>query len=372
MSTTLLLLAALIGYSAAARLSVSGTDLTYNGEKVFLNGVNFAWNNYGTDFGNGGYTDTLDTWLQEIGSSGGNSVRIWVHVEGYSTPVFDSNGYVTACDNTGEFENDVLHFLDTGQANNILVTLAMWNGAYLTNQPAIDLVWDDSKLDSYIENCLNSLMNTIGGHPALGAYEAVNEPEGSVLVESSSEYCYDTTIIGQSGAGWTGRAIPMERYLRFIGGQNEAVRAIDSETLITLGSWGQFPQTDAFSNTRNHYSDDCLNTAAGGSNAGLDFYQMHCYAWGTEWSPNAPFAVVAGDYGLNKPNVIGEFASVCAQTGSTLPGLFTYAYENGYSGAWTWHYTATGDCSDSRDAQREALGTLSGRTDHGVVDIVVG
>lgn len=343
----------------------------YNGEKVFLNGANYAWNNYGYDFGNGGYTDTLDQWMKEIGDAGGNSVRIWVHVEGYSTPNFDADGYTISCDKTGEFESDVLRFLDSAQANNILVVLAMWNGAYLTNQPAVDLVWDDSKLDSYIENCLNSLMNTIKGHPALGAFEAVNEPEGSILVESNSDPCYDTTIIGQSGAGWTGKSIPMERYLRFIGRQNEAVRAIDPETLITLGSWGQFPQTDAFSNTVNHYKDECLNKAAGGTNAGLDFYQMHCYAWGNDWSPNAPFAVEASDYGLDRPIVIGEYASVCAKTGNTLPDLYTYAYEHGYSGGWSWHYTATGECSDSRQAQQDALPTLVGRTDHGKVDITV-
>lgn len=60
---------------------------------------------------------------------------------------------------------------------------------------------------------------------------------------------------------------------------------------LPRGPSGQFPQTDAFDNTRNHYTDECLNKAAGGGNAGLDFYQMHCYAWGNDWSPNAPFAV---------------------------------------------------------------------------------
>ncbi|XP_050714912.1 mannan endo-1,4-beta-mannosidase-like [Eriocheir sinensis] len=368
----LLLLAALAGCSAAARLDVSGTDLTYNGEKVFLIGANYAWLNYGNDFGNGGYSTTLENWLQEIGASGGNSVRVWVHVEGYSTPAFDSNGYVTACDNTGQFESDIRRFLDVAQENDILVTLAMWNGAYITNQFAIDLIWDDSKLDSYIANCLNSLMNTIKGHPALGAFEAVNEPEGSILVESNSEPCYDTETIGTSGAGWTGKAIPMERYLRFIGRQNAAVRAIDPETLITLGSWGQFPQSDAFYNTRNHYSDHCLTLASGTSNSVLDFYQMHAYAWGDTWSPNAPFTVNAGDYLLDKPIVIGEYASVCAEPGDTLGDLYTYAYEHGYSGGWSWHYTATGDCSDTRETQQQYLSTLSGRTDHGTVDFVVG
>lgn len=32
-----------------------------------------------------------------------------------------------------------------------------------------------------------------------------------VKVATDSNPCYDTTIIGQSGAGWTGVGIPMER-----------------------------------------------------------------------------------------------------------------------------------------------------------------
>nr|XP_053640001.1 mannan endo-1,4-beta-mannosidase-like [Cherax quadricarinatus] len=366
----LLTLLALLGSTTASRLSVSGTDLTYGGEKVFLNGVNIAWNSYGYDFGNGGYDGTLETWVGEIGNAGGNSIRVWVHVEGFSTPEFDDDGYVTDCDRTGQFEDDVLKLLNAAQQHNVLVNLVMWNGAYLTNQKAINLVWDDSKLDSYIQNCLNSLINTIKGHPALASFEAVNEPEGSVRVESNGNACYDTTTIGQDGAGWTGTNIPMENWLHFIGRLNQAVRAIDSSTLTTIGSWGQFAQNDAFSNSHNHYTDSCLNGAAG-SNSQLDYYQMHTYDWSGSWSPGAPFTVSASDYNLNKPIVIGEFASVCA-AGTSLPDLYEYAYTHGYSGAWSWHYVATGDCSDSRDAQQQALGHLKGRTDHGTVSFTVG
>ncbi|KAG7154873.1 mannan endo-1,4-beta-mannosidase-like [Homarus americanus] len=366
----LLTVLSLLGSTNAKKLKVSGTDLTYGGEKVFLNGCNIAWHDYGRDFGNGDYDGTLEQWVQEIASSGGNSIRAWVHVEGYSTPVFDDSGHVTACDKTGDFEDDVLKLLNAAEQNNVLVTLTMWNGAYLTNQKAVDLIMDDDKLESYIENCLNHLMTKIKGHPALAAFEAVNEAEGSVKVESNSNSCYDTTIIGHDGAGWTGKNIPMHNFLRFIGRQNEAVRAIDPDTLITLGSWGQFSENDVFFNSHNHYTDQCLNEAAGGSDAQLDFYQMHTYDWSGSWSFGAPFTVSASDYMLNKPIVIGEFASVCA-AGTPLPDLYEYAYTHGYSGAWTWHYTATGDCSDSRDAQRKALGHLKGRNDHGVINFTV-
>ena len=47
----------------------------YNGQEVYLNGVNAAWNNYGYDFGNGGYDGSLESWMADISQSGGNSFR---------------------------------------------------------------------------------------------------------------------------------------------------------------------------------------------------------------------------------------------------------------------------------------------------------
>ncbi|XP_050714959.1 mannan endo-1,4-beta-mannosidase-like [Eriocheir sinensis] len=366
----LLLLAALVGCSAAARLAVNGMDLTYNGEKVFLIGSSLAYNNYGNDFGNGADSTTLETWVQEISEAGGNSVRVFTHADGYSTPAFDDLGYVTACDLTGDFESDILHFLDVAQENNLLVTLVMWNG-WSTNQIGMGLILEDDKLDSYIENCLNSLITTIKGHPALAAFESVTEPEASFLIEASVEPCYDTTMLGNNGGGWMGNNIPIERYLNFIARQNAAVRAIDPETLITVGAWNQFSASDAFSNTRNYYKDECLVLASGSEGSVLDFYQLHTLSLEGHWTENAPFTVDAEDYLLDKPLVLGSFSSVCSEN-NTLGELFTYAYEHGYSGGWSWQYSADDDCSDTPETQQQYLSVLEGRTDHGTVDIVVG
>lgn len=46
---------------------------------------------------------------------------IWVHVEGKSTPQFDSNGYVVAPDSTGTFISDLERFLDIAAENNVFV-----------------------------------------------------------------------------------------------------------------------------------------------------------------------------------------------------------------------------------------------------------
>ena len=68
----------------SARLSTSGTNLLYNGQKVFLSGANIACDYYGHDFGNGYYAKTkptLENWLTQIANNGGNSVRKFIKFE---------------------------------------------------------------------------------------------------------------------------------------------------------------------------------------------------------------------------------------------------------------------------------------------------
>ena len=50
-------------------LKVSGNDLTFKGEKVFLSGMNIAWFAYGYDFGNDHYNcSTIPQYLNELPS----------------------------------------------------------------------------------------------------------------------------------------------------------------------------------------------------------------------------------------------------------------------------------------------------------------
>lgn len=83
-----------------------------------------------------------------------NASGIWLHVEGDNTPAYDSSGFVTGPDRTGTMINDMKSFLDFAQSKNILVIFCLWNGAYLRNDNTVNLMWDEAKLQSYLDNAL--------------------------------------------------------------------------------------------------------------------------------------------------------------------------------------------------------------------------
>ena len=79
---------------------------------------------------------------------------VWLHVEGDNTPYYDANGYILGPDKTGTLITDMKSFLDAAKLKNILVTFTLWNGALLRNQNSINLFWDNSKLQTYLDKAL--------------------------------------------------------------------------------------------------------------------------------------------------------------------------------------------------------------------------
>jgi len=345
-------------------LHVSGREFIYDNKRVFLSGPNYAWVYYGWDFGNYNYQSTgplMEQWIKDISNAGGNSLRVWVHVEAGSTPEFNSQGYVIATDGLNNLIRDLSRFLDVAQEYNVFVIFCLFNGASMGNANYKNLILDSNKTQSYIDNALTHMAAGLANKPALAAWEIMNEPEGSIAIQSNVNPCFDTTILAGHGGGWSGANIPMETMMRFVNRLAGAIKRADPKTLVTVGSYCEIPQTSAFPGMYNFYEDHCLLTAGGDPQGIIDFQQMHTYAWEGKWGDHAPFRVYAADYLLHKPLVIGEFSFACAG-GETLEQLWNRGFDLGYDGLWSWQYNNDNSgCMDTRAQQNQGMQTIRSR-----------
>lgn len=83
--------------------------------------------------------------------------------------------------------------------------------------------------------------------------EIMNEPEGSMLVAYDDEPCYDTSNLSGSGAGWTGRDLPLRDILRFTNQLAAAIRAADPKALVTIGAWRELTISNEVDGARDYY-----------------------------------------------------------------------------------------------------------------------
>jgi len=355
------------------KLSVSGKGFAYNGTKVFLSGTNFAWDNYGNDFGSGAYKNTkskIEGWLASIAKAGGNAVRLWLHVEGASNPKWDSSGKASGAD-TDSLISELGEFLDAAQKNGIFIIIVLWNGATKAPANLAKLYTDESALTAYIDKVLTPMVKGLASKQALGAWEVINEVGGSVKQGiTDSNKCFDTNKLTNSGADWTNAHITMKEALNFINKQAAAIKTADPSTLVTVGAWTETPDTDACSSCFNYYKDECLKAGGGKANGVLDFYQIHTYTYQGKYSEYSVMKKDASAENLDKPVVIGEFSTDCSESKDAAAN-YKHAYNGGYAGVLAWQYNEGGDCSDKQAAQNAGMTAIKDLTTNGKIRVTI-
>jgi hypothetical protein len=295
--------------------------IEFNGQELFLNGSNVAWIDFARDIG------TADVDFKQFGSVfrmahdyGANSMRLWLHTTGEYTPEFSGDSV------TGPGEgaiSDLEQILDSAYMNDIGLILCLWSFDMLRESHAVAernrrFLLTDSLAESYINNALIPMVDSLQGHPGIIAWEIFNEPEGM---------CSDILY-----GGWNDILhISIEDVQKFINRCSGAIHRTDASAKVTNGAWSFISATDVGSNT-NYYTDSRLTGAGGDADGILDFYTVHYY----DWADDSPFEHPYSYWELDKPLVVAEFYPDCANCGdfSNHENL----YNNGYAGAmgWSW------------------------------------
>lgn len=300
-----------------------------SGEKIWLSGYNLAWIQFAGDVGDAPLNATaFRAAMKAVSDSGGNVMRVWLSTNGSKDPVFGSDGLVSGLGS--KTIANVQQMLAIAKENKMLLMPVLLTHNFLQNQSGVNLannkkmLTTDEGLKAYIDKAVVPLVSAIGKDPNLVCWEIANEPEGMV-----------------ENVGWTNEKISKEAVQKFTNRMAGAIHRAVPGVLVSTGT--------VQASYLGWYTDAALKASGADADGVLDFYMVHYYGW--NGTSNSPFRKGAAAWGVDKPLVVGEFASsswshVDPKTPSSSPmqdaenvdTLLSNLYKSGYAGGLFWQY----------------------------------
>jgi len=341
--------------------------LTHNGKSIFLSGINIAWGpyaNFGQDINSMDPSCTTSvctstrsyftTLFASVSSSGGNSVRFFMHPDGSALPVVGGDYSKRIIDKVTTAQIAGIRFLlNLGVQHNILVNICLWSFDMVNDKgygPAYGLwnkvLTDTTVRDSYLTNWLTPVVQTFSKYESLLSFEVFNEPEGML----NNGWGWSTCNSGTADCA----KVDLLTAQKFANLVASTIHTIDSTVKVTVGSWSYKASSNVNGYT-NVWSDQSLISAGGKQNGVLDYYQIHFYN-GFDQTINPFSNSMAHFQALDKPHVIGEFENAPTGGGSKF---YEVLLQNCYAGAWGWMYCSSCGTSCGCDSKFEKTSYFS-------------
>ena len=325
----------------------AGTDpcpaahgLTWDGKKRFALGTNWAWHEFGADFGGisawnkKGVSQSPDVYQSDLAAMTAKKVNV---IRWWMFPRLDSSGVTFGADDVptgigGTLVADLEKGLELAEQNDVYLMLTLFS--FDNFNPTKDesgvhhvglqpMVVDADKRKRLLQNLVAHVADAVEASRykkrAL-AWDIINEPEWAMT--GPNRYG------GQSFEPTSGLQAVTHSEMETFVSEAAAVLHSHSRAPVTVGS-------------------AAIKWASAWKHASLDFYQLHYYDWVYEWFPYATFTLESE--GLNdKPVVLGEFpnAGLSAISSKSLPArtasqFIADLWDHGYAGAMSWAYSDT-------------------------------
>lgn len=303
--------------------------------KRFMFGVNYAWINFGDDFGGGarGIAQNRSAArqdLEDMKANGVDVIRWWMHPVFFNGGVgFDGSGMPTGLGGSELADIDAALSLAAEVGVHLKLTLFSFDNFRDDASAGHGLnpvVSDATKRKALIDNAVRPIARAVSGNANAArmlSWDVINEPEWAISGDDGyGDQAFDPT----SGLQSVSFSV-METFVR------EAVSALHEESgaLVTVGQ-AAVKWSHAF------------------TKVGLDYYDMHYYGWVDQYFPLGGKSL--DDYGIgDKPVVVGEFPldgwsnpNGTLDAGQILGKLF----DLGYAGAKAWAFTKDGNWAGNK------------------------
>ncbi len=300
--------------------------IEFNDQELWLSGSNVAWVDFARDLGPGQVQlSEFELAFKELRANGGNTMRLWLHTTGGHTPQWD--GLIVTGPGQNAIQN-LENILDLAESYDVALLLCLWsfdmlritNGETITNRSKAILTQEENR-QSYIDNSLIPMVESVKGHRAILAWEIFNEAEGM-----SEEFGWSIT-----------HHVPMSSIQAFVNQTAGAIKRTDPDAMVTTGTHTFLQISDIYTQDnplhKNYYRDDRLIAAGSDADGILDFYTVHYYGSG-----DSPFRRNVDYFEVDKPLALGEFFIQGDIEGYAKDEIYKRLYDQGYAGALSWQW----------------------------------